>query len=122
MSEFLLELYSEEIPPFLQINARNQLKDILKKNLEEQNVKFKECLNFSTPTRLAIYIKGLPISIKVRSKEIKGPKFEYHQIFYKALLRHTVLVRKTYLKKRQTRRILFYKDPRKKNFNKRFVN
>ncbi len=75
MSEFLLELYSEEIPPFLQINARNQLKDILKKNLEEQNVKFKECLNFSTPTRLAIYIKGLPISIKVRSKEIKGPKF-----------------------------------------------
>ena len=29
MSEFLLELYSEEIPPNLQINARNQLKELI---------------------------------------------------------------------------------------------
>ena len=34
MSEFLLELYSEEIPPQLQINARNQLKQ----QLEEEEM------------------------------------------------------------------------------------
>ena len=59
MSEFLLELYSEEIPPQLQINARNQLKEQFEKSLEEEGIKYKECLEFSTPTRLTIYIKGL---------------------------------------------------------------
>ena len=58
MSEFLLELYSEEIPPFLQINARNQLKDILKKKFrKETKYWIKRMLNFSTQTELAIYIK-----------------------------------------------------------------
>ena len=74
MSEFLLELYSEEIPPQLQINARNQLKQQLEKSLEEEGIQHKECLEYSSPTRLSIYIKGLPEKIKIKSKEIKGPK------------------------------------------------
>ena len=36
MAEFLLELYSEEIPPQLQINARNELKQILEKSIKEK--------------------------------------------------------------------------------------
>ena len=44
MSEFLLELYSEEIPPQLQINARNQLKQHLKNLLDEYGIKHKECI------------------------------------------------------------------------------
>jgi len=74
MSEFLLELYSEEIPPQLQINARTQLKQQFEKSLEEEGVQYKECLEYSNPTRLSIYIKGLPEKIKIKSKEIKGPK------------------------------------------------
>ena len=35
MSEFLLELYSEEIPPSLQINSRIELKESLEKILKE---------------------------------------------------------------------------------------
>ena len=42
MAELLLELYSEEIPPQLQIGARNQLKHFFEKYLEEENVKFNE--------------------------------------------------------------------------------
>ena len=41
MSEFLLELYSEEIPPQLQINARNELKQIFEKSIEEEGLKYK---------------------------------------------------------------------------------
>ena len=74
MSEFLLELYSEEIPPQLQINARTQLKQQLEKSLEEEGIQHKECLEYSSPTRLSIYIKGIPEKIKIKSKEIKGPK------------------------------------------------
>ncbi len=74
MSEFLLELYSEEVPPQLQINARTQLKQQLETSLEEEEVHYKECFEYSSPTRLSIYIKGLPEKIKIDSKEIKGPK------------------------------------------------
>ena len=31
MAEFLLELYSEEIPPQLQVSARNELKELIEK-------------------------------------------------------------------------------------------
>ena len=54
MSEFLLELYSEEIPPQLQINARTQLKQQLEKSLEEEGIQYKECLEYSNPTRLSL--------------------------------------------------------------------
>ena len=52
MSEFLLELYSEEIPPQLQINARNQLKEQLEKSLEEEGIQHKDCfcLLYTSPS------------------------------------------------------------------------
>ena len=70
MSEFLLELYSEEIPPQLQINARNQLKNYLENSLKNEGLNYKECLEYSSPTRLSIYIKGLPEKIKIKPNEI----------------------------------------------------
>jgi len=74
MAELLLELYSEEIPPQLQIGARNQLKQFFERSLEEENIKYKELLIYSSPTRLALVAKGLAEKIKIESKEIKGPK------------------------------------------------
>ena len=74
MSEFLLELYSEEIPPELQISAREELKQFIEKSLNQENVKYHNLLDYSSPTRLTIWIKGLPERITIPSKEIKGPK------------------------------------------------
>ncbi len=74
MSEFLLELYSEEIPPQLQINARTQLKLQLEKAFDEQGIQHEKCLEFSSPTRLSIFINALPEKIKIKAKEVKGPK------------------------------------------------
>ena len=74
MSEFLLELYSEEMPPQLQISARKELKENLKKLLEEESVKYSAIFSYSSPTRLTILIKNLEDKIKIPSKEIKGPK------------------------------------------------
>ena len=36
MAELLLELYSEEIPPLLQIEARNQLKQLTENSFKER--------------------------------------------------------------------------------------
>jgi len=74
MSEFLLELYSEEIPPQLQINARNQLKQFMEKSLKNEGVNYKECLEYSSPTRLSIYIKGLPENIKIKPTKLEDLK------------------------------------------------
>ena len=74
MAELLLELYSEEIPPQLQIGARNQLKQFFEKSFEEEGIKYKEISIYSSPTRLTLVVKDLAEKIKIESKEIKGPK------------------------------------------------
>ena len=74
MSEFLLELYSEEIPPNLQTAARKELKLKIQKSLEEEGLKYETLFDYSCPTRLTICIKGLPEKLKILSKEIRGPK------------------------------------------------
>ena len=74
MSEFLLELYSEEIPPNLQINARNELQEKIKNSLTEENFKYGSLQVFSSPTRLVIFLKNFADKIKIPSKEIRGPK------------------------------------------------
>ena len=65
MSEFILELYSEEIPPNLQINARNDLETKFKSSLIEENLKFGYLKAFSSPTRLTIFLKDFSEKIKI---------------------------------------------------------
>ncbi len=74
MAELLLELYSEEIPPQLQIEARLQIKKFIENAFKEEKIKYKEFSVFSSPTRLSLIVKGLSEHIKTESKEIKGPK------------------------------------------------
>ena len=74
MSEFLLELYSEEIPHGLQIDCRTNLDASFQKKLEDHNIKYKHINVFSTPNRLCIHIEGLPTNLLLEAKEIKGPK------------------------------------------------
>ncbi len=74
MAELLLELYSEEIPPQLQIEARSQIKQFIENSLEEVSIKYKGLLVYSSPTRIMVFIKSIPEKIKIEAKEIKGPK------------------------------------------------
>ena len=74
MAELLLELYSEEIPPQLQISARSQIKQFIENTFKEENIKYKELSVYSSPTRLILFIKDLAEKIKTEAKEIKGPK------------------------------------------------
>ena len=52
MSEFFLELFSEEIPANLQSNARKELKEIFQKFLDENDITINSKVkSFSTPNR-----------------------------------------------------------------------
>ena len=56
MSELFIEFFSEEIPPSLQISARNQFQKILIDKLSEANLKYNNFEIYSTPTRIAVCI------------------------------------------------------------------
>ncbi len=115
MSEFLLELYSEEMPPQLQINARNQLKQHLEKSLEVEGVSHKECLEYSSPTRLSIYIKGLPEKIKIKPNEIKGPKVGTEKNILEGFIKSRNVLEKDLFKKKTDKGEFYFIKTREKN-------
>ena len=59
MSEFFLELFSEEIPANLQSNARNVFLQNFKDFFIKKNINFKRNFSFSTPNRLIIFFDGV---------------------------------------------------------------
>ena len=76
MSEFFLELFSEEIPANLQKNARESLLQNFKDFFEKKNISFSKELSFSTPNRLLIIFDGIKPEIHQKEEEIRGPKID----------------------------------------------
>ena len=74
MAELFIELFSEEIPAKLQINARQKIKQMIEERLKKKEIKFKSSESFSTPKRLTFVVDGIPEKIEIKKKVIKGPK------------------------------------------------
>ena len=74
MANFLLELYSEEIPALMQKKAQEAYKEIFAKTFKDNNINFDRLEVFISPCRLTIYSEGLPITLPATHKEVKGPK------------------------------------------------
>ena len=74
MSEFFLELFSEEIPSGLQKNARMGILKLFIENFEKFNIKFKSSKSYSTPKRLVFLFDGMSKKIEQEGSNIKGPK------------------------------------------------
>ena len=114
MSDLLLELYSEEIPHGLQIDARNNLQALFIKKLEDQNIKYKSIKALSTPTRLCIFIVGLPSSLKVEAKEIKGPKVGAPEQALEGFLKSNQLSKEDIFEKEIDKGIFYFAKTKKK--------
>ena len=74
MAELFIELFSEEIPSKLQINAREKIKQAIEEKLNKREIKFNSSRSFSTPQRLVFVIDGISEKIIQKQKVIKGPK------------------------------------------------
>ena len=74
MSQFFLELFSEEIPAALQKNARENILKLFKDNFEKNNIIYKSGVSYSTPNRLVFLFEGMPIKIYEKALKIKGPR------------------------------------------------
>ena len=73
MSDFLLELRSEEIPARMQAGARAELEKLFRRELDAAGVECGEITVGSTPRRLALIARGLPLATEAVSEELKGP-------------------------------------------------
>jgi glycyl-tRNA synthetase beta chain len=74
MSDFLLELRSEEIPARMQAGARETLEKLFRKEMEAAGVSVGAVTVWSTPRRLALIVRGLPEATAAVSEEVKGPR------------------------------------------------
>ena len=74
MTDFLLELRSEEIPARMQDKAREDLARLFAAELDKAGLKATETLTYATPRRLALIARGLPAETAAVSDEVKGPR------------------------------------------------
>jgi len=80
MADLFIELFSEEIPSQLQINARQKIKQNIEEKLQKKEIKFNSSKSFSTPKRLVFFIDGIPEKIEQKKKVLKGPKVDAPQV------------------------------------------
>ena len=99
MSEFFIELFSEEIPAGLQRNSRNVLLENFQNLFEEKKILFKKSSSFSTPNRLIILFEGLSKEITQKAEEIKGPNVNAPEKAIEGFLRSNQIDKKNLLKK-----------------------
>ena len=115
MSEFFLELFSEEIPSSLQTNLRSDLLNAFKDLFEKKTIKFKNSTTYSTPNRLIILFEGVEREITLKSEEIKGPSIKAPNEALEGFLRSNNLDKsKVYKKTTDKGEFYFYKTSSKK--------
>ena len=73
LSNFILEVFVEEMPARLVNDLSNQLRDNFKKEIENQSIPYTSLRSFSTPRRLIIVLEGLSKKQKDSEKFVIGP-------------------------------------------------
>ena len=109
MSEFFLELFSEEIPSGLQKSLREKILDDFKNLFDKNLIKSKKSFSLSSPNRVVIVFEDLDKLISTKSEEIRGPKIEAPEQAIEGFVRSNKIERKNlYKKKTEKGEFYFY--------------
>ena len=116
MSEFFLELFSEEIPSRLQIDARNDLTQIFKKFFDDYEIIAKGKINtYSTPNRLIVHINKISKDVIKKAEEIRGPNINAPEKALDGFLKSNKISKEKVFKKSTEKGIFyFYNKPSQK--------
>jgi len=117
MSEFFLELFSEEIPSTLQKNLREDLLNSFIKSFNEKFISFKKSSSFSTPNRLIILFEGLQKQIILKSEEIKGPSIKAPELALEGFIRSNNISKKDLFKKATDKGEFYFFKTKSKKLN-----
>jgi glycyl-tRNA synthetase beta chain len=93
VTDFLLELRSEEIPARMQDKARDDLARLFAAELDKAGLRADAIVTFATPRRLTLIARDLPPRPKPTSEERKGPRADAPAQALEGFLRSTGLTR-----------------------------
>ena len=93
MADFLLELFSEEIPARMQPKAAEDLKRLFGDALAEAGLAVEDIETHATPRRLALIARGLPLATADVSEERRGPRADAPPQAVEGFLKSTGLSR-----------------------------
>jgi glycyl-tRNA synthetase beta chain len=93
MTDFLLELRSEEIPARMQSKARDDLARLFTAELAKAGIATSAIITYATPRRLTLIARDLPLETAAVSEETKGPKTSAPPQALEGFLRKTGLTR-----------------------------
>ena len=114
MSEFFLELFSEEIPATLQKSLREKILIDFKKFFDEKSIKSKKSFSLSSPNRVVLVFQGLEKKIQIKSEEIRGPKIDASEEALQGFIRsNNIEIQNLYKKKTEKGVFYFYKTKSK---------
>jgi len=117
MAELFIELFSEEIPSKLQIDARQKIRQMLEERLQKKEIKFNSSKSFSTPKRLVFVIDGIPEKIEQKKKVLKGPKVEAPRIALEGFIKSNNLKETDIYKKNIEKGEFYFADIKPKAIN-----
>ena len=94
MTDFLLELRSEEIPARMQDKAREDLARLFAAELGKAGIAAAtETVTYATPRRLALIARGLPQATEAMREELKGPPADGAEAAVEGFLRKAGVTR-----------------------------
>ncbi len=115
MSEFFLELFSEETPSSLQKDLRKDLLESFRRLFSEKLIPFKKSASYSTPNRAVIIFEGLQKEVILKSQEIKGPNISSPEVALKGFMNsNNILLKDLYKKNTEKGEFYFFKTKLKK--------
>ena len=117
MSEFFLELFSEEIPSSLQKNLREELLENFNKLFSEKFISFKQSSSFSTPNRAIVVFEGLKKQVILKSIEIKGPNINAPETSLEGFVRSNNITKKDLFKKKVDKGVFYFFKTKSKKLN-----
>ncbi len=92
-ADFLLELRSEEIPARMQAGARADLEKLFRREMEAAGLAVGALTIWSTPRRLTLIARGLPLATEAVREETKGPRTSAPEQALEGFLRKTGLAK-----------------------------
>ena len=117
MSDFFLELFSEEIPSSLQKNLREDLLESFNKLFGEKFISHKKSSSFSTPNRLIVLFEGLQKQIVLKSEEVKGPNVNAPEVALEGFMRSNSISKEDLFKKKIDKGEFYFFNIKSKKLN-----
>jgi len=116
MSEFFIELFSEEIPADLQSLARENIVTGFKNFFEKEDIVCKGIIkSYSTPNRLVVYFQNITLEVLKKSEEIRGPSIVAPKEALEGFIKSNQIEKKNVFKKKTDKgEFYFFSKPEKK--------